>query len=248
MKKYCSECGNEVRENEVFCSNCGCRKISEYSNISKKKSGIGTVSLVISIISLITCGFTSIISLILGIVGVVSAKKKNDRDGLALAGLIISAIQFVFIVGAIIFLFTAEQVDTIDYSSKSYDELSEYCKDINNSCHVREEYSDTIPEGEFIRQDPKAGELKYTFVDDVIYYSKGVEPTTTTTTAQSTQAATTTTTTTKATKATTTTTTQAYTTCTDLVSTPSCALDTASTTAATKTSKPTKTSLPQARA
>lgn len=181
MKHFCSECGKEVKELETFCANCGNRNFKKIETV-KKRSGIGIASLVIAILSLLTCGFSSIISFILGLVGIISSKKKNKKDGLAVVGFIISLIQIVFFVGAIIFLLTAEQVETIDYSSKNYSELVEYCKDDKNKCHVEEEYSDSIPEGGFIKQEPAAGEKKYIFITDNIYYSKGQEPTTTTTT------------------------------------------------------------------
>ena len=162
MKYYCSECGNEVRENEVFCSNCGNKSIIK-SPIKKEKNGLSIGGLVLSILGLLTCGLLTPISLIINIVNIVISKKKNNKDKLAMAGLIITIIQIVIFVVGFIFLANAETDIAQDYSGRSYSELLEYCKDKNNKCIVEEEYSDTVPKGEFVRQVPNAGEEKFAF-------------------------------------------------------------------------------------
>lgn len=58
----------------------------------KKKNGLSTAGFICSLCGFITCGLTSIIGLILSIIGLSNSKKAGESDGLAIAGIIISAI------------------------------------------------------------------------------------------------------------------------------------------------------------
>lgn len=194
MSKYCSKCGNVISLGQKFCSNCG--NVDETfepvtGSNTKTNGGLNVAAFVVSLVSLITCGAISLISLIMSIVGLATSKKNNKKPGLAIAGLIISGIQFLLFVLVIVILVTSEKVITEDYSSKQYSEIIEYCKDANNKCIVKEEYSDTVENGMFIRQEPAAGAEKYDFEDTAIYYSKGKKPEETTTTTKETTTTTT---------------------------------------------------------
>ena len=187
MSKYCSKCGNEITTGQKFCSNCGNNDEPVKTTKSKKEktnSGLNIAAFVVSLVSLLTCGTISLVSLILSIVGLATSKKKNAKPGLAIAGLVLSIIQLIFFILAIVIIVTDDPVITEDYSSRQYSEMVEYCKDSSHKCIVKEEYSDDVENGLFIRQEPEAGKERYSFTDATIYYSKGKKPVETTTTKQ----------------------------------------------------------------
>ena len=76
---------------------------ASYQSAEPKTNGLCTAGFVVSLLSLFCCGITAIIGLILSICGAVSAGKKGQKGkGLAIAGIIISAILMVG--GGIFFL------------------------------------------------------------------------------------------------------------------------------------------------
>ncbi len=90
---YCSKCGKEGGPGPM-CQNCGAPLASGqsgYSGAQAKKPG-GTASMVLGIISIVTCWFPlasiimSIVGLVLGIVG-----KVKGAGGKAIAGIVMSA-------------------------------------------------------------------------------------------------------------------------------------------------------------
>ena len=65
-----------------------------------KTSGLAIASLILAIFGFLTCGFTAIIGLILGIVGLCAIKKNAQQlkgQGLAIAGIVVSAISIVVV-------------------------------------------------------------------------------------------------------------------------------------------------------
>jgi len=67
---------------------------------SAKTSGLAIASLVLGIFGIFTCGLTAIVGLILGIVGLCAISKRAEQlkgKGLAIAGIVISAISIVMI-------------------------------------------------------------------------------------------------------------------------------------------------------
>ena len=66
------------------------------TNTQAKKSGLSTAGFVCSLCGFLTCGITSIIGLILSIIGLSNSKKEGRSDGLAIAGIIISLLPLVF--------------------------------------------------------------------------------------------------------------------------------------------------------
>ena len=66
------------------------------NNVPAKKSSLSTAGFVCSLCGFITCGITSIIGLILSIIGLSNSKKEGRSDGLAIAGIIISLLPLVF--------------------------------------------------------------------------------------------------------------------------------------------------------
>lgn len=118
MAKFCTNCGQEISEGYAFCEKCGTSvdgngkaqatpTVNVYNTTApaKKSNGMAIAGFVTSLVNmLLCCGSISLISLILSIVGAVKAKDCNgDGKGLAIAGIIISAIMMV--VGLIYWLF-----------------------------------------------------------------------------------------------------------------------------------------------
>lgn len=65
-----------------------------------KTSGLAIASLILAICGIFTCGLTAIVGLILGIVGLVAIKKNAQQlkgQGLAIAGIIVSAVSIVLL-------------------------------------------------------------------------------------------------------------------------------------------------------
>jgi phosphate/sulfate permease len=65
-----------------------------------KTSGLAIASLVLGICGFVACGITSIVGLILGIVGVGSIRKSAGQlkgEGLAIAGIVVSAISLILV-------------------------------------------------------------------------------------------------------------------------------------------------------
>ena len=63
-----------------------------------KTSGLAIASLILAIFGFLTCGLTAIVGLIIGIVGLVAIKKNAQQlkgQGLAIAGIVVSAVSIV---------------------------------------------------------------------------------------------------------------------------------------------------------
>ena len=176
MKKFCSNCGKVIDENETVCSKCG-NQLSKVSNTvikDNKKNDASKLGFIFSIIGVMTCGLTSIIGLILCIIGLSESKKKGDKDTLGLIGLIISSIITGLWVIAIAFtMITAETIKVEDFSTMSKEEAQKVCEEKSLNCEFIEEYSDTITEGDFIRQGIEAGQEIKSYSTIEIVYSKG---------------------------------------------------------------------------
>lgn len=72
----------------------------EYNDQKPKKSGLATASLILSITGFITCGITSVVGLVLGIISLVQISRSNGSmtgQKLAVAGVIVSAIGVILI-------------------------------------------------------------------------------------------------------------------------------------------------------
>ena len=71
-----------------------------------------------------------------------------------------------------------KEVEIIDFSSMTEEEIKNWCKTNNIECSISSEYSDSVEKGKFIRQSVSAKEKveegKYIF----IYFSLGKRPTT----------------------------------------------------------------------
>ena len=141
MAKFCRECGKELEENSKFCNNCGTKieeEKTEETNtsnentnesaasnagtnvtynqtyVTKKSNGMAIAGFVISLVSLLCCGYSSWLGLIFSIIGLVNANKnEGEGKGLAIAGIVISSILFIIIVLLTIFGVMASVTDDV---------------------------------------------------------------------------------------------------------------------------------------
>lgn len=95
MAKYCFKCGNQLNDNDTFCSACGQNqskneKVSKNSNIDTSSDGLILTLLIISDILLFISlfminedglhNFVFYPALILGSIGLIIAKKKGYKS------------------------------------------------------------------------------------------------------------------------------------------------------------------------
>ena len=141
MAKFCRECGKELEENSKFCNNCGTKieeEKTEEANtsnentnesaasnagtnvtynqtyVTKKINGMAIAGFVISLVSLLCCGYSSWLGLIFSIIGLVNANKnEGEGKGLAIAGIVISSILLIIIVLLTIFGVMASVTDDV---------------------------------------------------------------------------------------------------------------------------------------
>ena len=69
-------------------------------SVTAKTSGLAIASLILGICGLVSCGITGIVGLILGIVGLGSIRKNAGQlkgQGLAIAGIAVSAVGIVLV-------------------------------------------------------------------------------------------------------------------------------------------------------
>lgn len=141
MAKFCRECGKELEENSKFCNNCGTKieeEKTEEANtsneninesaasnagtnvtynqtyVTKKSNGMAIAGFVISLVSLLCCGYSSWLGLIFSIIGLVNANKnEGEGKGLAIAGIVISSILLIIIVLLTIYGVMASVTDDV---------------------------------------------------------------------------------------------------------------------------------------
>ena len=117
MSKYCKYCGTAVEENYKFCTKCGASlEDNQASNINSQpvqtnqvpvnqtpSNGMAIAGFVTSLVSgLCFCGIFSWLSLIFSIIGVAKAKDYEGKGkGLAIAGIVISAISLILLIALI---------------------------------------------------------------------------------------------------------------------------------------------------
>ena len=86
---------------------------------AKKTNGLAIAGFVVSLVSLLCCGYISIVGLILSIVGLNKSKETNSGKGLAIAGIIISAIALVFVIISLLFFSTGASWNIIQNNINS---------------------------------------------------------------------------------------------------------------------------------
>ncbi len=99
-ERRCPACGVPVKPEARFCNSCGSEMGKGTSPLQKKTSGFAIASLVLGILGFCTSGIASIPGLILGIVGLQRVKRSSGAltgGGMAIAGIVISAIALVLV-------------------------------------------------------------------------------------------------------------------------------------------------------
>lgn len=148
-------------------------------NVPVKRSGLTTGGFICSLLGFITCGITSIIGLILSIIGYSDSKKNGKPDNLALAGIIISVIPLAIVVLFIVFgnnstdetnkdnnTSTSEKSTTTvkEYTKVDVDELEDALS--NNAAAAKDTYK-----GKYLEITGKLGtidsDLKYIGLDSM---------------------------------------------------------------------------------
>lgn len=106
---FCKNCGQELNENAVICPYCGVATSKmgnnmpapqTYGSQPKKTNGMGIAGFVVGLIGMLGGNYLflvpGIVGLILSIIGMVQMKKCNSCNGLAIAGLVIGIVSFIF--------------------------------------------------------------------------------------------------------------------------------------------------------
>ena len=103
---YCTNCGNEMKEDEQYCTSCGMPRNVKEQPI-KTSSGIRTTSLVLGIIACFL-SFIPILSIPLAIASIITgiaAKKEDNKLSIGVILGFISIIITIILIACIFFLF-----------------------------------------------------------------------------------------------------------------------------------------------
>lgn len=99
----CKNCGKEIPEGSSYCAACG-QPVSAApgsdTSGGQKAGGMAVASLVLGILAFLTCGLTSLIGLILGIISLVKIGNKKESQsgrGMAIAGTVLSGINILLL-------------------------------------------------------------------------------------------------------------------------------------------------------
>ena len=143
---------------------------------SEEKS-LSIAGFVCSLCGFITCGITSVIGLILSIVGLA----KNNKNGFAIAGIILSSIPLLYFSCAvwieIMGNINIEEVEMVDFSVMTIEEAKKWCDENNVKCIFNYNYSETVPSGKLISQQVEPGIVINEDESISIVYSKGAKAT-----------------------------------------------------------------------
>ena len=105
-------------------------------NNNSSKSSLSIAGFICSLCGFITCGLTSIVGLILSIIGLTDSKKKGKSDGLAIAGIVISVIPLA--IGMLLFIIgVASSSDTNKKDEKP--EVTTKNNEINKKASIAEQ-------------------------------------------------------------------------------------------------------------
>lgn len=88
---FCKNCGKQLADSERFCPHCGTstdKGATDGSSIAQPRS-----ENVIAIVGFVFSFLMSLVGLICSIVGYKNSKRGGDHGGLAVAGIIISAVS-----------------------------------------------------------------------------------------------------------------------------------------------------------
>ncbi len=127
MAKFCTNCGKEIAEGNAVCTECGTPVDGAVAQAqptvvinngqAKQSNGLAIAGFVTSLVStFLCCGSFSVIALILSIVGAVKAKDYGGSGkGMAIAGIVISAIGIVLLIALSVLGVFAEAIEESSY-------------------------------------------------------------------------------------------------------------------------------------
>ena len=176
----CKNCHSPINKNAKFCEKCG-NPVNDFEASENHAQSFSIAGFVCSLCGFITCGISSIVGLILSIIGLVKSRKNGYTNGFAVAGIVISCIPLLYFFSAVtmgvISGITEEEqtVEIIDFSNLSRQEVKDWCQEHNLKCNIKFEYSDDLPSGSFISQEVKPGEEIAINKSIDIMYSKGAK-------------------------------------------------------------------------
>ena len=149
MSKFCTSCGKEIEDSANVCSNCGTpvdggavtNTVTVQQPVATEKgNGIAVAGFVLSLISLLCCGFLSVLGLIFSIIGLVNAPKVGGKGkGLSIAGIIMSSIAIIILI--LYFAFMPSFTNTIN------DIINNEWSNIENTDWSNLEYDDDYSTG-----------------------------------------------------------------------------------------------------
>lgn len=125
MARFCINCGKELPEGANACTSCGTMQNGAAPAAApvagpaplpaqQKSNGLAIAGFIVSLVStILCCGSFNLISLILSIVGMVKAKELGGAGkGMAIAGIIISAIGIVILIILTVFGYAASFIES----------------------------------------------------------------------------------------------------------------------------------------
>ena len=116
--QFCQHCGNQLPDDATVCSKCG-KALESASNkpTKPKKNQFGIAAFVIGLLGFIPAIFSVLfadyaftyfawfgVSLVFAIVGIVKGVKNHQKIGLAIAGLILTAIDLIITIYCLYFI------------------------------------------------------------------------------------------------------------------------------------------------
>ena len=99
--KYCARCGAELHDEAVICTKCGCNVegVNHYGSTSNSYNVLAIVGFALSF-------FSTIVGLILSIIGYKQAKQNGEKGKeFAIAGIVISSVSIVIAIIVFIIYF-----------------------------------------------------------------------------------------------------------------------------------------------
>ena len=114
----------------------------------QKKKSLSTAGFICSLCGFITCGITSIVGLVLSIIGLSNSKKEGQSDGLAIAGIVIGALPIAL---GIIFVM-------VGIGSSANEEVK------SNDNSINETTKDTTKQEETTNKTPTSNE-RFTIIE-----------------------------------------------------------------------------------
>ena len=114
--KFCNNCGEKLKNGELYCPNCG-KEVGKEIVIKENKEGLGTASMVIGIISLVLSFIINLGAIPIALIGLILGIVNKAQKGKKVSGIILNTIAMilsvvVFIVIIVLFIVHIPDIDT----------------------------------------------------------------------------------------------------------------------------------------